>query len=149
MAIIDLRFPVEIREALRLFADGYEPERIHSVVESAEIPADADEDLAELWHSGLIAGVDADMRALVGLLSRPEFGRGAVAIPEDEAMHALRGFTVLRLALRSGPLRDVDDETLETDAVDRRRLTPAARHAYACYGILGQIQAALCDALET
>lgn len=149
MAIVDLRFPSEIREALRRFAEAYEPELLHSVAASAEIPADSDEDLAELWHTGLITGLDSDMRALIGLLAQPQFGSGPVAIDEDEAMHALRGFSVLRLSIRAGILRDIDDDALESDEVDRLTLTPSARHAYACYGILGQIQAALCDALES
>ncbi len=148
MPTLDLRFPPEVRLALERFVAGFEPPLVHPVAAAAEIPADADEDFAALWHEELAAGIDADTEALRALLARPDFGRAPLTLGDDEALAALRGFTVMRLLLRSAALGEIPDERLEQGAVDRRTLDAATRHAYACYGALGDIQEALCASLD-
>ena len=147
MPTFDLRFPPEVRLALHRLAEGFGPELTHPVALRAAVPHDADEDFSEVWLNALADRVDDDVAGLRHLLATQDFGAGPVTISEDEALAALRGFSVLRMAIRVTILRDIPDSDLESGEVDHRRLAPAARHAYACYGALGEIQAAICDGL--
>lgn len=146
MPVLDLRFPAEVRDALRRLARGFGGQLTHPIAAAARVPED-DEDLADFWRGELRERIDADMDALRALLADPALGVGPVELGDDAALAALRGFTVLRLALRNTVLREIPDEALETGEADRQRLRPSVRHGYACYAALGELQAALCDIL--
>lgn len=145
MPVFDLRFPVEVREALAAVAAMISEAGPGAVLMKTAMPADADPDFAEIWVTALQERVEGDTAAVLRLLSDPAFGAGTVTLSEDEAFAAIRGFTTLRISLRETALEEIGDEALETGRIDRRRLTAPKRHALACYGALGEIQSVLCD----
>jgi hypothetical protein len=147
MPTLDLRFPPEIRGVLAELGRMLSDVAPASVLTRTEAPEDEDPEFAEHWLAGLHERIEEDLTAVVRLLDMPDFGVAPVKIPEDEALSALRGFTVLRLTLRETALREITDEAMEAGKVDRRKLTAPRRHAYACYGALGEIQAAICEML--
>lgn len=148
MATFDLRFPDDMRRALADFAatvDGHGPE---TVLAATGIPADDDPDIAGFWLDDLRGRISGDTAAALELLRNPAFGAGETTLPDDLAFAALRGFGTLRLTVRDTALQSLDDDALETGRIDRRRLPPDRRHALACYGAFGEIQAALCGILD-
>jgi hypothetical protein len=147
MPTLDLRFPPEIRGVLAELGRMLSDVAPASVLARTEAPEDEDPEFAEHWLAGLHERIEEDLTAVVRLLDMPDFGVAPVTLSEDESLSALRGFTVLRLTLRETALREITDEAMEAGKVDRRKLTAPRRHAYACYGALGEIQAAICEML--
>lgn len=143
--LFDLRFPDEVREALADLTRAVAEDAPAAILAHAHAPEDEDPEFAEHWLAELHTGIDGDTSGLLALLENKNFGTGPVELAECDALSALRGFTALRLTLRETSLREVDDEQLESGKVDRRKLTMPQRHAYACYGALGEIQMALCE----
>ena len=145
MPTLDLRFPTEVRGVLAELGRMLSDVAPASVLARTEAPEDEDPEFAEHWLAGLHERIEEDLTAVVRLLDMTDFGVAPVTLSQDESLAALRGFTVLRLTLRETALREIPDEALETGKIDRRKLTAPRRHAYACYGALGEIQAALCE----
>lgn len=147
MIRFDLRFPPEVREVLADLARSISEDAPAAILAHACPPEDEDPDFGDQWLAGLHTGIDEDTAGAVALFENKDFGTAPVELDEHAAFAALRGFTALRLTLRETALRGLPDESLETGKVDRRKLTAAQRHAYACYGALGEIQVALCEML--
>lgn len=147
MPAIDLRFPGEVRAVLSDLGRMLSESAPAAMLQRTQAPQDDDPEFAESWLAGIHERVEEDVAAVIALFENPAFGEGPVELGDDEALAALRGFTVLRLTLRDTALREIDDEALETGRIDRRKLRIPQRHAYACYGALGEIQDALCHAL--
>ena len=147
MSTLDLRFPPEVRVVLADLAASLADAAPAAILALTEAPEDEDPEFSEHWLESLHERIDADTDAAVRLLATPDFGVAPVILDDDDALAALRGFTTLRLTLRETALAALPDEGLETGKVDRRKLRAAQRHAYACYGALGEIQAALCEGM--
>lgn len=145
MPTFDLRFPPEIRGVLAELGQMLSDVAPASVLARTEAPEDEDPEFAEHWLAGLHERIEEDLTAVVRLFEMPDFGVAPVVLSEDEALAALRGFTVLRLTLRETALREIPDAALESGKLDRRKLSAPQRHAYACYGALGEIQSAICE----
>lgn len=148
MTTLDLKFPPEIRGVLADLGRMLSETAPAAILAITRTPEDEDPEFAGHWLAGLHERIEEDLTAVVRLFDMPDFGVGPVALSEDEALAALRGFTALRLALRETALREIPDALLESGRIDRRKLSAPRRHAYACFGALGEIQGAVCEALS-
>lgn len=149
MLKFDLRFPPEVRAALLALVEHLADAPEVRAAARHRPPSDLDPDLADIWQEALGERSDGDLDALRDLLATPHFGESEVHLPEAATLAALRGFSQARLAIRTKLLASLSDERLEVGDIDRRKLSPGTRHAYACYNALGEIQAVLCEMLDS
>jgi len=113
----------------------------------ANLPED-DEDLAFWWLGSLKELMDEDCSALLGLISSPRFGRGAIRIDEETAERVLRAASAIRLRLQEYHLGRVSEEDLELGNVDYGRLNQEDQLYFRAYHILAAIQEKIVEGMD-
>lgn len=105
--------------------------------------------LSGAWFDGLLEALGADCRELLGLLDKALAAEGRLSVTAETADAVMRAASAMRLHLRATRLVDIDDESLETGAVDFERLKPEARDAFAAYVFLAGLQESLISGMQT
>ncbi len=143
---VRLRFSPALRELLVTITG-----RVHAAQaaasESGNLPAPQSTDLPDpewqaVWSEGLRERENYDTRALLALISNPQFGTADLMLAPPAAEAVARGSVRVRLHLRETLLRDLDTEEIDGD-LDVYRLPPAEQQGYACFRLLAHLEEAL------
>mgnify|MGYP001373360127 CR=1 FL=1 len=101
---------------------------------------DMDLEMREAWVEDLLAGQRSDLDVLLGLFGDEFFKDGSIVFDSENADAVLRASAAVRLHLRSHGLQGVDEEQLESGAVEIESLPEAARRPFVCYLFLATLQ---------
>jgi hypothetical protein len=110
---------------------------------------DLDDDFHEAWAADLLAGQDADLRALLALFDDTFFADGVVAFDETNAERVVRACAAVRLRLRERHLKPLGDELLESGDVELAALPEPERKAFMCYLFLATLQELIIQHLDS
>ena len=119
----------------------------HLLAIGLTVPGD-DADLKDAWESELLAGQSGDIRQLIGMFDRDFFATGSIAFDPTNCEPILRACSALRLRLREAYLKQVGDESLESNEVPLAEMPEEQRKAYAAYIFLATLQELLVHHLD-
>ena len=144
---------IEVKLSLSVVAPLLDLMKASSDVLEAQIAApltldDIDADFRAEWKAELLAGQHEELHALMGLFDSDFFINGVVAFDEDNAEVIVRACSALRLRLRRHDLKALEDEQLESGAVELEALPEALQKPYMCYVFLGTIQELIIQHLD-
>jgi hypothetical protein len=145
---------IEVKLSLSVVAPLLDLMKASSDVLEAQIAApltldDIDVAFRAEWKAELLAGQHEELRALMGLFNSDFFINGVVAFDEDNAEIIARACSALRLRLRRHDLKMLEDEKLESGAVELEQLPEALQKPFMCYVFLGTIQELIIQHLDT
>lgn len=145
---------IEVKLSLSVVAPLLDLMKASSDVLEAQIAApltldDIDADFRAEWKSDLLAGQHEELHALMGLFNSDFFINGVVAFDEDNAEVIARACSALRLRLRRHDLKVLEDEQLESGAVEMEQLPESLQKPFMCYVFLGTIQELIIQHLDT
>jgi hypothetical protein len=110
--------------------------------------ASLDNDMQEVWESELLARQSDELRTLLGLFDSHFFATGTVLFDSSNAEPVVRACSAARLMLRTGLLREVRDESLESGEIDLDSLAPALQKGFLCYVFLATLQELIIQHLD-
>jgi hypothetical protein len=108
-----------------------------------------DEDLRGVWVDDLLALQAEDCRTLLGLFNREFFSGGVIAFDETNAEAIVRACAAVRIRLREKYLKALEDESLESGAVELETLPEPERKTFMCYVFLATIQELIIQHLDS
>lgn len=109
---------------------------------------DMDPELAAAWRSDLVAGQQADLDLMLGLFNEEFFSDGAITLDGSNAEAVLRASAAVRLRLRSSHLDGIDEEQLESGAIEMEELPEPVRRPFVCYLFLATLQELIIQHLD-
>ena len=144
---------IEVKLSLTVVAPLLDLMKASADVLQAQIAApltleDIDADFRDEWRAELLAGQQQELAALMGLFDREFFVNAVIAFDEDNAEIIVRACSALRLRLRRHDLRRINDEQLESGAVDVDLLPVPLRKPFMCYLFLATIQELIIQHLD-
>lgn len=101
---------------------------------------DEDDDLAEIWRSGLIDTQVGDCRYLVGLFDEHFRGSGRLAIDLEKGDRILRAAAAIRLKVHEMFLAGIPDHALESGEFDFSSLNDSERTGFEAYLFFASLQ---------
>jgi len=140
---VRLRFSPLLREVLVDIV-----ERVHAAELAAsdkqsalpQVPGELpDPDLQTAWAEGLREREEYDTRALLALVTNPQFGKADMLATPSAAEALARASVRVRLYLRETILRDLNSAEVDGD-FDVFRLPPAEQQGYACFRLLAHLE---------
>lgn len=145
---------IEVKLSLSVVAPLLDLMKASSDVLEAQIAApltldDIDADFRADWKAELLEGQHEELHALMGLFNSDFFINGVVAFDEDNAEIIARACSALRLRLRRHDLKTLEDEQLESGAVELEQLAEPLQKPFMCYVFLGTIQELIIQHLDT
>jgi hypothetical protein len=104
--------------------------------------AEADADLAAVWHEDLLESQREDCDRLFSLFDQEFFSEGVVSFDRENAEAVLRACAALRLRFRKTHLSKISDDTLEALEASSNigNWGPAEQKAFACFMFLDELQ---------
>jgi hypothetical protein len=128
---------------------------IHPVMEKLEYEAalalpvaEDDDELAEIWRSGLLETQTDDCSFLMGLFGDEFRKSGIVRIEVEQADRVLRASSAIRLKVRETLLAHVSDSALEGADFDFSALTDPDRMGFAVYMLFATLQEIIIQQLD-
>lgn len=145
---------IEVKLSLTVVAPLLDLMKAASDVLEAQIAApltleDIDADFRDEWKAELLKGQHEELHALMGLFNSEFFVNGVVAFDEDNAEIIVRACSAIRLRLRRHDLKTLEDDQLESGAVEMENLPEALQKPFMCYVFLGTIQELIIQHLDT
>jgi len=110
--------------------------------------ADDDDDLADIWSSGLLHTQTDDCSYLMGLFDEEFRQSGVVRIEVEQADRFLRASSAIRLKVRETFLTHVPDSALEGADFDFDALTDPDRTGLAVYVLFATLQEVIIEHLD-
>lgn len=107
-----------------------------------------DPEMQDTWKEDLLAGQRSDLDVMLGLFGDEFFKDGAIVLDNDNAEAVLRACAVVRLRLRSHSLAGIEEEQLESGAVEIESLPEAVRRPFVCYLFLATLQELIIQHLD-
>lgn len=101
---------------------------------------DDDDELAEIWRSGLIDTQVDDCRFLVGLFDQRFRDAGALVIDLEEGDRILRAASAIRLKVHEKFLGGIPDDALESGEFDFATLSDSERSGFEAYLFFASLQ---------
>jgi hypothetical protein len=139
MKYIDVKLSLPVVAPLLDIMKGSSDCLHHSLASPLRIE-DIDPDFREAWTDELLQSQNSELKTLLGLFDGEFFSSGMVRIAEDDADAIMRAAAALRLQLRSGPMRQISDEVLESGKLNPADVPESQRMAFYCYVFLATLQ---------
>lgn len=109
---------------------------------------DMDPELAAAWRADLVAGQQADLELMLGMFKEEFFRDGTITLDGSNAEAVLRASAAVRLRLRSAHLEGIEEEELESGAVELEELPEPVRRPFVCYLFLATLQELIIQHLD-
>lgn len=132
---LSLEVVAPLLDVIREMAGG-----LNSALAAPLVMVDLDEELRHAWIHDLLLAQNQDLRTLLALFGGDFFQEGVIALDEENAEQVIRACAAVRLRLRAEHLRDLNDEAMESGAIDLQSLPEPRRKAFMCYLFLATLQ---------
>lgn len=130
-------------DIMKATADQLEP----ALAVEPQVP-EHDAEFADSWRSELLAGQTSDLAVLIGLFDSEFFASGVIALDPTNSEPILRACAAIRLRLRDGYLKGIEDEMLEAGEVSVEILPERMRRAFGAYVFLATLQEVIVQHLD-
>ena len=139
MKRIEVKLSVEVVAPL-LDVVRQEADELRDTISPAVRTETMDPEMQDTWRKDLLAAQRSDLEVMLGLFGDGFFKDGAIMLDNDNAEAVLRACAVVRLRLRSHRLAGIEEEQLESGAVEIESLPEAVRRPFVCYLFLATLQ---------